>query len=63
MEGIMRCGDAMSRASRLNGRQIPSLLLSEKDEEKFLPTCVHSHVAKSKRLAQLAANLAIHLRE
>src|SRR5215813_12749603 len=21
--------------------------LSEKDEEKFLPTCVHSHVAKS----------------
>jgi len=43
----MRCGGAMSSASGLNDRQVPSLLHCEKDEEKLLPTCVHGHVAKS----------------
>src|SRR5574341_355140 len=37
----------MSSASWLDGRQVPSLLHSKKGEEKFLPTCVHCHVAKS----------------
>ena len=44
IEVIMRCDGSMSRASWLDGRQVPILLQHEKGGEKFLPTCVHFHV-------------------
>ena len=46
----MRCDGSMSSTAWLEGRQVPSLLSSEKGEEKLLPTCVHGHVAKSNRV-------------
>ena len=44
---IMNAGGTMSSGSWLEGKVVSSLFLSKKGGEKFLPTCVHFHVAKS----------------
>ncbi len=45
---IMRSEHLMSSVFRLAGGQFSTLLYGKKGGEKFLPKCVHFHVAKSK---------------
>ncbi len=44
---IMNAKGAMSSGASLEGRVVSILFPGKQGEEKFLPTCVHCHVAKS----------------